>query len=252
MALSCVQAGTKVENGAGNSATVNGAITPTAGNTIIIGVGAYGVAGFATSAFTASDSVFGSYTQRTNHAQANNQGVSFFEAINVTGVARNVTVSSGTNGSAVVGLIHEISTTLSTISFDAGTGTDTGSSPPTGNTANPVTAAQALAQNSEILFALMVNTDGANPATLTVNGTGSTGGTWALKSTTNSQETNGSAIMTQSMPFLVVSSNATSPAHGWNDGNSAACCMAIAAWKDSAAAVATGLVPQRTVRGAGV
>lgn len=229
MTLSCSSA-TKIENGSGNSAS--GSVAYTAGHALITGLGAYGGATWTASNYTVSDSVNGSHTQRTNDTQTggNNQfGTSFFEKLNASGTSATVTVSSGTGGLAVVATVHEVASTLSAIGFDAGTGGHS-----TNPTTNPVTPALSLLSNSEILFACLANTSGGNPATLTVNSTGSTGGTWALKSSTQSQETNGSAIQTESMPFLVVSTNATSPAHGWTTDNSVASYI-IAAWREPAA-----------------
>jgi len=95
-----------------------------------------------------------------------------------------------------------------------------------GGSANPQTSAVSNATAASIYFAAVGNNSGANPATYTINSTGTTG-TWAIYDSTNSQELDGSAHMTINVPYQIVSSTA-SRGHGWNTSTSQRYAAAVA------------------------
>ncbi len=236
MALGVVQA-KKIESGSAGSVTVNSAWTVTAGNLVIAGV-----VGWQPSASdaVASDSINGTYTIRRidRDSSAFGGSTSLHEARNITGGTPNLTANGGTSSTFVTAAFHEVSGADQTAPF---TGGEAGGSAGIGGiTGNPVTPAVTNSNANSIFFAIMANSDGSNPATMTVNSTGSTPTGWALANTTNSQELDGSAFQDMSVPFLVVSSSAGTR-HGWTSSGSSTVCYSAACWKQAAAG--TGLPP---------
>jgi hypothetical protein len=111
-------------------------------------------------------------------------------------------------------IIHEVSGASGATPFTTGevagvNGTSASTNPNTGSVTNGTA--------NSIMFAACFNEDGANPGTLTINGTGTTG-TYNLFSSTNSQDLNGASQFVFGVANRIVSSSAAQK-HGWTTGS---------------------------------
>lgn len=222
MALAVAQAGLKVESASVNSVTVNSAWTVAAGSLLI---GHIVSAGTETS-HSCSGSVNGTFTQVGLISNGSNPSVSDNYKANSTSGAEDLTATvAGSASQGVTAVFHEV------------TGADTSAPFTTGEhaqaaytaTTNPQTANVNNSVADSIFFAAAGNFDSANPATYTVNSTGSSPTGWALKNSTNSQELNAASFWTISAPFLIVTSSANTK-HGWTTNNFLGSYV-IACWK---------------------
>jgi hypothetical protein len=132
----------------------------------------------------------------------------------------------GANGTYCIIIVHEVSGASTTAPFTSG---ESSALATPSATANPQTTAVTIATANSILFAALAENNLNNPETMTVNSTGSSGGTWALKSSTESQEQNGSAFYPLSVPF-VITTGTGSFKHGWTLGGSTHSAMVQAAF----------------------
>lgn len=132
---------------------------------------------------------------------------------NIPAGITSITLDSGASSVISQAIIHEVTGASTTTPFTTGESSSNSGAA----TTNPQTAAVTNATANSVFFAYLVNLDPGNPAQLDINGTG-TNGTWNLKSSTNSQVTNGSGFGTMSVPNIIVSSGA-STVHGWTTGS---------------------------------
>jgi hypothetical protein len=132
----------------------------------------------------------------------------------------------GLNGTYCIIIVHEVSGASTTAPFTTGEKSELAT---ISATSNPQTTAVSIATANSILFAAVAENNLNNPETMTVNSTGSSGGTWALKSSTESQEQNGSSFYPVSVPF-VITTGTGSFAHGWTLGGSTHSAMVEAAF----------------------
>jgi hypothetical protein len=125
-----------------------------------------------------------------------------------------VTVTA-TGGQFITAIFHEVSGASTSAPFTTG---EFATKNNNSNTTNPQTSALVNATPNSILFALCDDfSSSANPITMTINGTG-TSGTYNLFSTSNSQELNAIANDALSVANIIVSSSA-SQIHGWTTAN---------------------------------
>lgn len=187
---------------AGQTAVVT--VTGTAGRMLVVGV-----VGFAGSSanHVVSDNIDGT-TGWTKVASTNGAGsinVSMWYKANIPSGVTRITNNVGASATFPTAIVHEVSGGSQVFTSGESAGFSGSGNASTG-TANNATAAS-------IFFAFAANVDGGNPATWTLNGSG-TVGTWNLKNSTNSQELDGSANTTCSMPNIIVASSTTEK-HVW-------------------------------------
>lgn len=120
----------------------------------------------------------------------------------------SVTFNRSTGSIYATICVHRVSGISTSSPF---TGGETSSA--TGTASSCATGSATNATANSIYFAGVVDGSGANPCTLTINNTGSTG-TWALHDSTNSQELNAFDNMPISVVYQVVTSSAAR-AHSW-------------------------------------
>lgn len=132
---------------------------------------------------------------------------SMFVKYSMSAGVTTITADGGALTVALTGIAHEVT------GITAFTGGETANAT-FSSTVNPQTGTVTNATAASIYFAVMGNDSGANPATATVNSTGSSGGTWALFNSTNSQELNGSSNIVASVAYLIVATGA-GRVHGW-------------------------------------
>lgn len=151
--------------------------------------------------------------------------ISMWYKANVSSLT-SVTVDGGAGANPVEGIIHEgvgFSTSAPFTSGEFSAGAFASSTNPNTGTVTTATAASCF-------FAAMTIEDGGTP-TMTVNSTGTGPATgFALKSATNSQETDGNNFMPASVPFLIVASTQTNEKHGWTASAAAQGASIIAAF----------------------
>jgi hypothetical protein len=123
----------------------------------------------------------------------------------------NTVTVTATGGAFITAIIHEVQGASTTAPFTTG---EFATQVFLSATTNPQTPGLVNGTPASILFAFDADLDQTgNPATLTINGTG-TVGTWNLFSSSNSQELNAVANDITSVPNIIVSSSATQ-VHGW-------------------------------------
>lgn len=211
MALACAQA-KRATASSGTSVTANPGWTAAAGALHVCWFGAFtGTA----SNHAASGSVNGTYTKPTgNNAAGGNARGSFHYKLNTSSGAETLTANGGASTSGLTGLFHEVTGADTAAAFTAGEISVVSYTATTNPQTNSVTNSVADA----IFFAGLVDDGSANPSTLTVNSTGSSPTGWALKSSTDSQQTNGNTNEPTSCAFLIVASSAATK-HGWTAEN---------------------------------
>jgi len=130
---------------------------------------------------------------------------------NIPAGLNQITVNGGANVNGISAFVHEVSGASTSAPFTSGEYAAAGSS----NTRSSIpTGSITTGTANSVLFAVMVN--GANSAiTMGVNSTGSNPSTWALKSTTYSQETNAVTYWAGSMPYVIVNAKVTNAVHYW-------------------------------------
>lgn len=201
----------KIEASSGTSVTVNSAWTVSAGNLLNAWITSYqGAFGN----HVASGSVNGTFTAVGGATYAANCCLSTHYKKNSSSGLENLTANGGTGANGVVGVFHEVSAMDTTAPFTAGEYNIVTYTAAT----NPQTGSITNSAANSVFFAALTNMAGGNPATLTVNSTGSNPTGWALKDATNSQETNAATYMALSVAYLVVSSGAATK-HGWTTDN---------------------------------
>lgn len=185
-------------------------VSPSAGSLLVLVGYTYG--GVGASALTITDNIgSGVWSVVTTKDVATGLHIGMWYQKNCPAGITTITVSNG--ATEVQSIIHEVTGASASAPFTAGEF----STPGTGTSTNPQTGTVTYATNNTILFAAMTNLDSGNPATATVNSTGSTGGTWSLFST-NSRELNGGGIGVLSVPSLIVAASG-SAVHGWATSN---------------------------------
>lgn len=224
MALVVAQA-KKIYGGGANPITFAAAWTPTAASLLVCHVFAYGgdsanhsVSGSVSGAFTAVAAARHDYSSLH---------LSVHYRLNCPGGLEDLTVTPGDSTTYTVAIFHEVAGAHLTTPFTAG---EVANADYDGSGTNPQTGSFSNSIADSIFFAGLANENGDNPATLTVNQTGSTPTTpnqWALRDSAESQETNGSARTTASVPYIIVTSSAPGR-HGWTTAEALATTNLIA------------------------
>jgi hypothetical protein len=196
----------KIRASSGTSVTVNSAITYSAGSLAVAAIGAFqGTA----STYAASDSVNGAYSMLTGQ-DAGDAGCRIGYKANISAGTVNLTVS-GTSVNGLVGVFAEVPGSDTTAPFTVGEqagGTGTSTAPDTGAVTNGTA--------DSIYVGVVANMATNNPATLTINASG-TEGTW-VTDTTNAREVDGTTYMVMSMVWQIVASGAAR-SHTWTTGS---------------------------------
>lgn len=187
------------------AANVITTVAPTAGHALVVCVVSY--SGDFTSC---ADNIDG--TTGWNLALKTNSSATYYCAIyykfNIpSGITRVTNVSAGAYLSASV---HDVTGITAFTSTEKAAIATSGTSLSVGSVANGT--------SPSVFFACGTDGSGSNPATWTVNATGSAGGTWSLFNTSNCQELDGVNLLTMSAPSLVVSSGVTAT-HVWTIEN---------------------------------
>lgn len=209
--ISIVQA--KQGTAVATSATITLDATATAGNLLVVAVTSYTPPNGDFSGHAMADNI-GSTTGWTFVAGLNNgtgtpECVSFWYKKNIPAGITTLTCTGGLAAIITIGIAHEVAGCSTTTPFTSGEfSTATGAT-----TINPQTGTVTNATASSIFFAVLTNNGSGNPATMTINGTG-TVGTWNLFSLTESQYLNGNSLYPVSVPNIIVSSS-TAEVHGW-------------------------------------
>lgn len=196
----------KIENSGG--ASQSGSVAPTATNGLVVGIA---TAGGTSVLHAVTDNVDGAtgWVKVINKDSGANVTGSIWYKKNIPSGITSITVDGGLTTDAVTGFVHEVVGASATTMFTSG---EAGQQD-TSSTTNPTTPAVTNATAASAFFALVVTGNATNPATWTVNSTGSTGITWTHRSATNSVETD-QTFIPASMPSGVASASA-STAHGW-------------------------------------
>lgn len=190
-------------------ATVSVTVAPTAGNLLVVYASSFGTAVNT----TVTDNLSSPGWVRVVDFQASDNTVgTFFYLKNCPSGLTTITVA-GASQSAFACIIQEVTGCSTTAPFT--TGEFTGQS--VSSTANPQTASLTYATANSIIFAGL-SSNGSSPLT-GINGTGTTGGTWAFFSA--SCHNDSSSVELAAVPNIVKAS-AGSIIHGWNVGETRA------------------------------
>lgn len=193
----------------GTTSTLSATISPSAGELLVVFFGEYGTSAIDATVTDNLGSAGWTKAGSVLNTSTTGIGISCWYLANASASITTVTATRSTGSSDATICVHRVSGCSTSSPFTTGElATNTGTAVTSGSTGN-LTNATA----NSILFAGIINSSGANPATLTINSTGTTG-TWNLYNSTNSQELNGTAHMTISCPNIVVSSS-SARGHGW-------------------------------------
>jgi hypothetical protein len=193
--------------GAVPGALVNVAVSPTAGNCLIAAIS--GQSGATVSPYTncsISANVGSGWIKATNSSiptGTDNKIMTWYYPnipSGITNIAFNFT-----NGLYMVAIVHEVSGLSQTAPVTSGEVLQQ----TTASTVNPQTSNLSYATANSILFAFCGNN--GNGA-LALNGTGTTGGTWAYYSANSHNDSSSYEIF--SVPYVIESSSG-SAVHGW-------------------------------------
>ena len=200
------------KNGGNGGSTLTITISPTAGNLLVCGFSEWQ----STADNSAmSDDVGGTtgWTKVVRSVSGNVSVVIWYKA-NVPSGITTLTYTRSTGATYYDGIVHEISGASTSSPFTSGESAANGGTA----TTNPTTGTATIATANSILFAVISNYDPNNPATFTVNGTGSTPSSgWAYYSS-NSSQLNGAGNQPIGVPYVVVSTTG-GKAHGWTTGS---------------------------------
>src|SRR5665213_2042427 len=202
-----VGVGTKSTSGNAQTKTVT--ISPTAGHLLVLGMTSY-LGDYAQHAV--SDGV-NTWTRIGGTNSSGPAKTSLWYAKNCSGGSTTITIDAGSGGTSnyVAGTVLEIEGASVTSPFTSGEFQTDSAYLDT----NPLTGSLTNGTPSSLFIAFT----GAASGTLTINGTGTTSGsTWALVDTTNSQNSSSGATMAFSMPYLAVTAAAAQD-HGWINSN---------------------------------
>lgn len=196
-------------------------VAPTAGNFLVVSVSSYGSSStHANHAVT--DNIDGA-TGWTKVAGVNGNSsqvrISMWYKSNVPSGVTTVTVDAGASGSYAIGIVHEVANCTTFTTGEYATYTSAAAT-----STNPQTGGCTIGTAASAMFAILATADSANPANLTVNSTGTSGGTWALKSSTNSQETNAASYYPVSVPSVITTATGTF-VHGWTTADKTYACI---------------------------
>lgn len=195
-----------------SSGTSNTTVNPTSGNFLFVAVNQIGASD---SNSTCADNIDGTTGWVKIGSVTNTNGIPLgivlFYKKNIPSGVTTITFTPTTGAGYTGVFVHEISGLSASQPYE--TGEVVFDMDSIGAT-NAQTSSLTNSFADSIFFAIVADSTGANPATFTLNQTGTTGGTWALKSSTNSQETNGSANWAANVAYLIVSSSASTK-HGW-------------------------------------
>lgn len=138
-------------------------------------------------------------------------GLTLYYKANIPSGITSVTFTPSTGFTYTNVMIHEV--TGASISAPFTSGEALFSTDSLGGTTQ-ATSALTNSVAKSVFFACLTDSTGSNPGAATLNATGTTTTTWALKDSTNSQELNGSANWLASVAFLIVSTSAAQT-HAW-------------------------------------
>lgn len=186
--------------------STNISISPTAGNALVVAVTSY-LGNNANHAM--SDNIDGTTgwvkLGGTQNGNFDPPCASLWVKFNVPSGITTLTCTGGVDTLITIAIAHEVSGITTFTGGEAGTNAQL-------PTTNPETASVTNVTAASIFFAVLTNADGANPAQMDINGTG-TVGTWNLFNA-NSQYLNGAVLYPVSMPNYIASSSASTK-HGW-------------------------------------
>lgn len=188
-------------------------VAPTAGSLLFLCVSQ--ASGTSDTASTVSDNIDGTTgwvkIDTITETTGIGIGLTLYYKKNVPSGITTVTFTPSSGFGYTNVMIHEVTGASTTAPFTTGEKSMTKVS--AGGTSQATASLTNSVANS-IFFACLTSSTGANPATLALNASGTTTTSWALKSSTLSQETNGSANWAASVAFLIVSSSAAQ-VHTW-------------------------------------
>lgn len=195
--------------GVATSANPSATITPASGECLVAWTCEYGASGSLDG--TVTDNLGSSgWTKALSVANtsAGTIGLMCWYLPNASTSITSVIFNRSTGSIYATVCVHRVSGISTSTPFTSGE-----SNSSTGTASSCATGSATNATTNSIYFAGVVDGSGANPCTLTINNTGSTG-TWSLYNSTNSQELNGFDNMAISCPYQIVSSSAAR-AHSW-------------------------------------
>jgi len=191
-----------------NATSVGVTVAPSAGNACVVIVDAY----LGSSANHAvSDNIDGTtgWHEITNVSAVANCNVSAWVNWSMPAGVTTITCTAGGGAQVTGGIVHEVSGGIST--FTSGEAEITQFL----NASDVLTAAILNHTAASVFFAVQANATDGNPITMTINSSGTTGGTWVLADNTNSQETDATDWIAASVVNMVVSTSA-SRSHAWS------------------------------------
>lgn len=202
---------TDAKGESGSVGTAVAALTPTAGNALIVRISTFG----GTQAnHSVTDNLSGTYTKVIGQDNTGSTAqVSIWYRMGIP--AGVLTVTAGDSGAAAVtffvGEVSGISTftALEDSSFANVTA-------PTSSPQSPNTGTLTNGTAKSIFFTILTNSIGSGTVTMTINAAG-TVGVWVLNdgvTVNNSQETNANLFLTASSPHIVVAAS-TAEVHVW-------------------------------------
>ena len=193
----------------GTTSTLSATISPSSGELLVVFFVEYGTSAIDATVTDNLSSAGWTKAGSVLNTSSTGIGISCWYLANASASITTVTATRSTGSLDATICVHRVSGCSTSSPFTSGElSTNTGTAVTSGSTGNFTNATA-----NSIFFAGIVNSSGANPATLTINSTGTTG-TWDLYNSTNSQELNGTSFMTISCPNVIVSSS-SARGHGW-------------------------------------